>query len=79
MLPDAARDMAMPHAKQVEFEDADGPVSVASSDTIPAQLAGRVSSSEILDKHLAYEQALNADSPMVLGKELTLLQNGPAT
>jgi cardiolipin synthase len=33
----------------------------------------------MLEKHLAYEQAVNADSPLVLGNKLTLLQNGPAT
>jgi cardiolipin synthase len=35
--------------------------------------------SDILDKHLAVEQAINADSPLVLGNRLTLLQDGPAT
>jgi cardiolipin synthase len=33
----------------------------------------------VLQKHLAYEQAVNANSPLVLGNKLTLLQNGPAT
>src|SRR5205085_5299090 len=35
--------------------------------------------SDVLGKHLAYEQAVNAGSPLVLGNKLTLLQNGPAT
>jgi cardiolipin synthase len=43
------------------------------------RLEGKGGDSEMLDKHLAYEQAVNADSPLVLGNKLTLLQNGPAT
>src|SRR6185503_2927138 len=34
---------------------------------------------ELLQKHLAYEQAINTESPLVLGNKLTLLQNGPET
>jgi cardiolipin synthase len=79
ILPDAQRDRAAPHAQQVEFEGARGPVSVAKSDAIVVGLEGKGGASDVLDKHLAYEQAVNADSPLVLGNKLTLLQNGPAT
>jgi len=34
---------------------------------------------DILQKHLATEQAINADSPLVMGNKLVLLQDGPAT
>jgi cardiolipin synthase len=78
-LPDAEQDRAEPHAQQVEFEGAHGPVSDAKSDAILDRLEGKGGDSEMLDKHLAYEQAVNADSPLVLGNKLTLLQNGPAT
>ena len=78
-LPDAEREMGVPHAQQVEFEGAHGPVSVARSDAIIVRLEGNDGASEVLQKHLAYEQAVNADSPLVLGNKLTLLQNGPAT
>ena len=78
-LPDAEREMAAPHAQQVEFEGAHGPVSTARSDAILVRLEGKSGDSEVLEKHLAYEQAVNADSPLVLGNKLTLLQNGPAT
>ncbi len=78
-LPDSERDMAVPHAQQVEFEGAHGPVSAARSDAILVGLEGKDGDSEVLQKHLAYEQAVNADSPLVLGNKLTLLQNGPAT
>lgn len=78
-LPDVESKMAQPHARQVRFEDAHGPVSAARSDAILERLEGKDGASEILQKHLAYEQAVNADSPLVLGNKLTLLQNGPAT
>ena len=78
-LPDAARDRAVPHAEQVNFEGANGPVSVAKSDAILVRLEGKDGASDVLQKHLAYEQAVNAHSPLVLGNKLTLLQNGPAT
>jgi cardiolipin synthase len=73
------RDRAVPHAQQVDFEGASGPVSVAKSDAIIVRLEGRTGPSDLLEKHLAYEQAVNAGSPLVLGNKLTLLQNGPAT
>jgi cardiolipin synthase A/B len=78
-LPDAKRDMAVRPAQQVEFEGAHGPVSDARSDAILNRLEGKGGDSELLEKHLAYEQAVNADSPLVLGNKLTLLKNGPAT
>jgi len=78
-LPNAERDRAVPHAQQVEFEGAQGPVSAARSDAILVQLKGKDGVSDVLEKHLAYEQAVNVDSPLVLGNKLTLLQNGPAT
>src|SRR5689334_22024631 len=78
-LPNARHDQAEPHAQQVEFEGAHGPVSAARGDAILAKLEGGAGASDVLDKHLAYEQAVNAGSPLVLGNKLTLLQNGPAT
>ena len=78
-LPDVERKMAEPHTQQVAFESAHGPISAARSDAILERLEGTGGTSEILEKHLAYEQAVNADSPLMLGNKLTLLQNGPAT
>ena len=78
-LPNAKREMSAPHAKTVKFEDAQGPVSAAKTDAILERLEGKAGASELLQKHLAYEQALNAESPLVLGNKLTLLKNGPAT
>lgn len=78
-LPDSSRDRAIPYVDQVEFETTKGPVSTGTSDAILVQLAGNGGESDVLQKHLAYEQAVNANSPLVLGNKLTLLQNGPAT
>lgn len=78
-LPDARRDRAEPHAQQVEFANAQGAVSDVRSDAILARIEGAGADSDVLQKHLAYEQAVNAGSPLVLGNKLTLLQNGPAT
>lgn len=71
--------MAVPHAKKVEFQGPNGPVSCVKSAAILDRLEDEDDTSEMLRKHLAYEQAINADSPLSLGNELILLQNGPAT
>ena len=78
-LPDAALEQATPHAQAVEFENARGPVSAGKSAAIMAQLERKSGDIDILQKHLAMEQAINADSPLVLGNKLVLLQDGPAT
>jgi cardiolipin synthase A/B len=78
-LPDLRREPAAPQAQAVEFEGARGPVSAARGEAILERLEGKDGATEILQKHLAYEQALDADNPLVLGNKLTLLQNGPAT
>ena len=78
-LPDAAREVDAPRSQTVAFEGARGPVSEARSETILDRLEGATGDSDILQKHLLMEQAINADSPLVLGNRLTLLQDGPAT
>ena len=78
-LPDAAREMETPHTQVVEFEGARGPVSAGRSDAIIDKLQSTSGDIDILQKHLAMEQAINIDSPLVLGNKLTLLQDGPAT
>jgi cardiolipin synthase len=78
-LPNAAREMAIRHAQRVDFEGPQGPVSATRSKAILGRLVGADGASDVLQRHLAYEQALNAESPLVLGNKLTLLQNGPAT
>jgi cardiolipin synthase A/B len=78
-LPDAARESEIPHTQVVAFEGTHGPVSTSRSDAIIDKLEGTAGESDILQKHLAMEQAINADSPLVLGNKLVLLQDGPAT
>ncbi|NTV95202.1 MAG: cardiolipin synthase B [Thiobacillus sp.] len=78
-LPDAQREMAMPHADTVVFDNAHGPVSAQRNAAIIEGLKIRSGDIDILDKHLAKEQAINADSPLVLGNKLVLLRDGPAT
>lgn len=78
-LPDAQRDRATSPGQNVEFGGARGTVSEARSDAIVAALEGRHGESDLLDRHLAYEQEVNAGTPLVLGNRLTLLQDGPAT
>lgn len=78
-LPDVDREMAKPHSAEVEFESAAGPVSSGRGERILDQLEGAQGASDVLAKHLAYEQAVNVGSPLVLGNKLTLLQDGPET
>ena len=68
-----------PPAKPVEFDTANGPVSAQKSGQIIQSLKSETGDTDILKKHLALEEAINRDSPLVLGNKLTLLQDGPAT
>jgi cardiolipin synthase len=78
-LPDAQRDMAATPAEPVRFESAGGPVTAGRSEAIIEGLEGADEYSPLLERHLAYEEAVNTDSPLVLGNKLTLLENGPET
>ena len=78
-LPDMEREVAVTTVQPVGFEGAKGPVSAARSEAILDRIEQKSGASGVLEKHLAYEQAVNAGSPLVLGNKLTLLQNGPAT
>lgn len=78
-LPDTRQVTEAPLTQAVEFENARGPVSTATSAAILEQLEDGQGKSDILQKHLVYEQAVNITSPLVTGNKLTLLQNGPAT
>lgn len=78
-LPDAAREMQTPRPQAVQFESARGPVSAGRSAAIVEGLERTSGDTDILQKHLAIEQAINIGSPLVLGNRLVLLQDGPAT
>jgi cardiolipin synthase len=63
----------------VEFETARGPVSPRKNSAILNELKSESGNIDILKKHLAVEEAIYHDSPLVLGNRLVLLQDGPAT
>jgi cardiolipin synthase len=71
--------MGKPHAQAVGFDNARGPVSTSKSAAILDELKSKSGDIDVLQKHLALEQVINADSPLVLGNKLVLLQDGPAT
>jgi len=79
ILPDARLELETPHTQVVIFEGARGPVSASKNAAIIENLQSTSGDIDILQKHLAVEQAINADSPLVLSNKLTLLQDGPAT
>ncbi|HJU29193.1 MAG TPA: phospholipase D-like domain-containing protein, partial [Candidatus Binataceae bacterium] len=61
------------------FVGARGPLTNREARTIISDLEARQhEKSNILQRHLAFEQALS-DVPLVLGNKVTLLKNGPAT
>lgn len=66
-LPDAHRAMDATPAQAVDFETAQGEVSDTQSKAIVGYLERRTGASDLLEKHLAFEQAVNADTPLVLG------------
>lgn len=79
-LPEARHPAPPPHPRPaVVFETARGPVAASQRTAILDKLKDESGRSDILQKHLALEEAINRDSPLVLGNRLTLLQDGPAT
>lgn len=78
-FPDVEQKITILHDRRVEFEGVKGPVSPATSEAILEQLEGNGPKTDVLQKHLAYEQQVNSNSPLVLGNKVTLLQNGPET
>ncbi len=77
-LPDTQAILARHTAQAAQFETARGPVSTRKSSAIVAELKRKSGDIDILDKQIALEQAIT-DSPLVLGNQVTLLQDGPAT
>jgi cardiolipin synthase len=77
-MPDTQAILARHSAQQAQFETARGPVSRQKTEQILARLQGCCGEVDVLEKHIALEQAIT-DSPLVLGNQVTLLQDGPAT
>src|SRR3569832_663504 len=68
-----------PKSRPVAFENAHDQVSAQTSKQIIDTLEAASGDDAILKRHLAVEEALNQDCPLVLGNKLSLLQDGPAT
>lgn len=77
-LPDAAAIIEQHSAQAARFDSASGPLSVARSAAIVAELKRKSGDLDILDKQIALEQAISG-SPLTVGNKVTLLQDGPAT
>ncbi len=77
-LPNTQALIARHSAQAARFENARGPVSMQKSAAIVAELKRRSGDLDILDKQIALEQAVS-DSPLTLGNQATLLQDGQAT
>ena len=67
------------HTRQAaRFENARGPLSAQKSAAIVAELKRKSGDIDILDKQITLEQAI-VGSPLTLGNQVTLLQDGAAT
>jgi cardiolipin synthase len=73
IVPDMARGNASP-----QLAGARGPLTAERSKEILDQLQGSRPDSNVLDRHLALEQAIS-DSPLSAGNKVVLLEDGPQT
>lgn len=78
-LPDIDQVATVTPTAAVSFETARGAVSPTKSTAILSELKSEAGNIDILQKHLAVEQSINPENPLVLGNKLVLLQDGPAT
>lgn len=77
-LPDTGFLSERQAAQAARFESARGPLSAKRSAAIVAELKRKSGDLDILDKQIALEQEI-VGSPLMLGNQVTLLQDGPAT
>jgi len=77
-LPDADALIQRQARQAARFENARGPLSAQKSAAIVAELKRKSGDIDILDKQIALEQAI-VGSPLTLGNQVTLLQDGAAT
>ncbi len=77
-LPDTQLLLERHTTQAVRFENARGPLSVKRNTAILAELKRKSPDLDILEKHIALEQAI-VGSPLILGNKVTLLQDGVAT
>jgi cardiolipin synthase len=77
-LPTLVPDLARRGTTQVQLEGARGPLSAAQSKAILDRLKSTGKATDIFERHLALEEAI-VGSPLTVGNEVGLLQDGPAT
>jgi len=77
-LPVITPDMARVDPSSVQLQAANGHILSSERSREIIAKAGNGSSSDVLSRHLALEQAVS-DSPLVVGNRVTLLQDGPNT
>lgn len=77
-IPIMVPDMAMQPTHPVQLEGANGPLSAKQSKAILSKLKKNGEDTNIFDKHLALEAEI-VGSPLVVGNNVELLVDGPAT
>ena len=77
-LPNTALLMRSAPPNAVQLDGPDGPLSKQRSAAILAEIKRKSGSADVLEKHVALEEAI-VGSPMVVGNRVSLLQDGPAT
>src|SRR3990172_7536503 len=77
-LPDAQLLLERHTVQTAQFESARGPLSARQNAAILARLKSKAGDLDILEKHIAVEEAI-VESPLILGNKVTLLQDGEAT
>jgi len=77
-LPDTERALEVRNAPPVEIEGARGPLSTQRVAAILARLSGSAGELDILQQHVALEQAI-VGTPLAAGNSVLLLQDGAAT
>jgi cardiolipin synthase len=77
-LPVIVPDMARRSDRPVQLSGAHGPLTPARSRAVLARLASQGQPTDIFDRHLALEEDI-AGSPLTVGNDVQLLQDGPAT
>ena len=77
-LPDTAATLERHAGQKARFETARGPLSAKRSADILKRLKNASGDIDILERHVALEQAIT-DSPLILGNKVELLRDGAAT
>jgi cardiolipin synthase len=77
-LPDVALHLDGRHSTTVELKGARGPLSAQQSASILKELERKAGTLDVLQRHVAVEEAI-VGSPLVVGNKVVLLQDGPPT